>query len=102
MQDPPPADIKPEVKEVYSKRYVEQTTASTYYFFMNARVAPFDDPKVREAVNYGIDKLGLARIFAGELAPGCSFLPPGVPGFDEALDVEECPWGNPNEPPDLE
>ncbi len=102
MQDPPPADIKPEVKAKYSDRYVEQTTASTYYFFMNARVAPFDDPKVREAVNYGIDKPGLARIFAGELAPGCSFLPPGVPGFDEALDVDECPWGNPNEPPDLE
>ena len=102
MQDPPPADIKPEVKAEYSDRYVEQTTASTYYFFMNTRVPPFDDPQVREAVNYGIDKPGLARIFAGELAPGCSFLPPGVPGFDEALDVEECPWGNPNEPPDLE
>jgi len=102
MQDPPPADLKPEVKAKYSDRYSEQTAASTYYFFMNSRVPPFDDPKVRQAVNYGIDKPGLARIFAGELAPGCSFLPPGVPGFDEALDVEECPWGNPNEPPDLE
>ena len=102
MQDPPPADLKPEVKAKYSDRYAEHTTASTYYFFMNSRVPPFDDPKVREAVNYGIDKPGLARMFAGELAPGCSFLPPGVPGFDEALDVDECPWGNPNEPPDLE
>jgi peptide/nickel transport system substrate-binding protein len=102
MQDPPPADIKPEVKAKYSDRYREITTASTYYMFMNTRVAPFDDPKVREAVNWGIDKPGLARLFAGEVAPGCSFLPPGVPGFDEALDVEDCPWGNPNEPPDLE
>ena len=76
MQDPPPADIKPEVKAKYSDRYEEVTTASTYYFFMNTRVAPFDDPKVREAVNYGIDKPALARLFAGELAPGCSFLPP--------------------------
>jgi peptide/nickel transport system substrate-binding protein len=102
MQDPPPADIKPEVKAKYSDRYREITTASTYYMFMNTRVAPFDDPKVREAVNWGIDKPALARLFAGEVAPGCSFLPPGVPGFDEALDVEDCPWGNPNEPPDLE
>jgi peptide/nickel transport system substrate-binding protein len=102
MQDPPPADIKPEVKAEYSDRYEEITTASTYYMFMNTRVAPFDDPKVREAVNYGVDKPGLARLFAGEVAPGCSFLPPGVPGFDEALDVEDCPWGNPNDPPDLE
>ena len=102
MQDPPPADIKPEVKAKYSDRYEEITTASTYYMFMNTRVAPFDDPKVREAVNYGVDKPGLARLFAGEVTPGCSFLPPGMPGYDEALDVEDCPWGNPNEPPDLE
>jgi peptide/nickel transport system substrate-binding protein len=102
MQDPPPADIKPQVKAEYSDRYTEWTTASTYYFFMNTRLPPFDDPKVREAVNWGIDKPALARIFAGETAPGCSFLPPGLPGYDEALDVEDCPWGNPNKPPDLE
>ena len=102
MQDPPPADLKPEVQAEYSDRYEEITTASTYYVFMNHRVPPFDKPEIREAVNYGIDKPALARLFAGELAPGCSFLPPGVPGFDEAMDVEECPWGNPNEPPDLE
>ena len=101
MQDPPPADLKPTVLEQASDRYEEHTTASTYYFFMNTRVAPFDDPLVREAVNYGIDKPALARLFAGELAPGCTFLPPGMPGYDEAFDVEECPYGNPNEPPDI-
>ena len=36
MQDPPPADIKPEVKAKYSDRCEEITTASTYYMFMNA------------------------------------------------------------------
>ena len=70
MQDPPPADLKPTVEEQAGDRYSETTTGSTYYFFMNTRVAPFDNAKVREAVNYGIDKPGLARIFAGELAPG--------------------------------
>ena len=39
MQDPPPADIKPEVKAKYSDRYKEITTASTYYMFMNNRAA---------------------------------------------------------------
>jgi len=102
MQDPPPADLKPTVLEQADDRYEEFTTPSTYYFFMNTRVAPFDDPKVREAVNYGIDKPGLARLYAGELQPGCAFTPPGVYGHDEAFDVEECPYGDPNEPPDLE
>jgi len=102
MQDPPPADIKPEVKAKYSDRYEEIPTASTYYMFMNTRVAPFDKKEVRDAVNVGLDKPALARLFAGEVQPGCSFLPPGQPGYDEALDVEDCPWGNPNEPPDIE
>jgi peptide/nickel transport system substrate-binding protein len=102
MQDPPPADIKPEVKAKYSDRYKEITTASTYYMFMNNRVPPFDKKEVRDAVNVGLDKPALARLFAGEVAPGCSFLPPGQPGYDEALDVEDCPWGNPNDPPDIE
>jgi peptide/nickel transport system substrate-binding protein len=101
MQDPPPADLKPEVKAKYGDRYEEHVTVSTYYFFMNHRVAPFDDPKVREAVNLGIDKPALARLFAGELQPGCSFLPPGMPGYDETLD-SDCPWGDPSQPPDLE
>jgi peptide/nickel transport system substrate-binding protein len=102
MQDPPSADLKPEIKSKYSDRYEEITTASTYYMFMNTRVPPFDKKEVREAVNIGLDKPALARLFAGEVQPGCSFLPPGVPGYDEALDVEDCPWGNPNEAPDIE
>ena len=102
MQDPPPADIKPEVKAKYSDRYREQTTASTYYMFMNTRTPPFDKKEVREAVNLGLDKPALARLFAGEVAPGCSFLPPGFPGYDETLDTTDCPWGDPNKPPDIE
>ncbi|MGH2742726.1 MAG: ABC transporter substrate-binding protein [Thermoleophilaceae bacterium] len=102
MQAAPPPDIKPEIRAKYSDRYEEHVTNSTYYLFMNTRVAPFDTKEVREAVNYGIDKPALARLFAGELAVGCSFLPPGMPGYEQALDLEDCPWGDPNEQPDLE
>lgn len=102
MQDAPPADIKQEVRSRYPDRYRETPSASTYYFFMNTRVAPFDDPKVRAAVNYGIDKRALVRLFAGDLAPGCSFIPPSVPGYDRRLDLGDCPWGDPTAPPDLE
>ena len=101
MQDPPPADLKPTVIEQADDRYEEFATSSTYYLFMDAQYPPFDDPLVREAVNYGIDKPALARLFAGELAPGCSFLPPGMPGYDEAFDTTECPYGDPSQPPDI-
>jgi peptide/nickel transport system substrate-binding protein len=102
MQDPPPADLKPTVIEQADDRYEEFATSSTYYWFMNTREAPFDDPLVREAVNYGIDKPALARLFAGEMQPGCTFLPPGMPGYDEAFDTTECPYGDPTQPPDIQ
>ena len=101
MQDPPPADLKPTVIEQADDRYEEYATSSTYYWFMDSQYPPFDDPLVREAVNYGIDKPALARLFAGELQPGCSFLPPGFPGYDQAFDTTECPYGDPTQPPDI-
>lgn len=108
MQEPPAPDRKAEILERFGpegseeQRYEEFPTASTYYFFLNTRVAPFDDKKVREAVNIGIDRSGLARLYAGEMEPGCSFLPPSMPGYTEEIDVSSCPWGDPNQPPDLE
>jgi len=68
---------------------------------MNGRLPPFDDPRVRRAVNYGIDKSALARVYAGQLQPGCSFLPPGMTGYEEQLDKSGCPYGDPGKPPDV-
>ncbi|HEX5761791.1 MAG TPA: ABC transporter substrate-binding protein [Solirubrobacterales bacterium] len=108
MQEPPAPDMKAELLERFGpegsedQRYEEFPTMSTYYFFLNTRVEPFDDKKVREAVNIGIDRAGLARLYAGEMEPGCSFLPPAMPGYSEEIDVTECPWGDPNQPPDLD
>jgi peptide/nickel transport system substrate-binding protein len=108
IQDPPCADLKPEVLEKFGpggteeQRYAEYVTLSTYYMFLNNRIPPFDDPEVRKAVNIGVDKPALARIFSGELATGCAFLPPGSIGYDKALDTTGCPWGDPTKPPDVE
>ncbi len=97
MQDPPPADLLPEVRSKYKDRYREQPTPNTYYFFMNSTLAPFDKKEVREAVNTAIDSKALARLFGGRLAPGCNFLPEGVPGHQK---IDPCPFGDPNGPGD--
>ena len=99
MQDPPPADLLPQVKAEYSDRYKDQPSVNTYYFFMNTTVPPFDKEEVRQAVNFGVDSRALSRLFGGRLEPGCNFLPPGLPGHTE---IEPCPYGDPNEPGDLE
>jgi peptide/nickel transport system substrate-binding protein len=102
MQDPPPADLKPTILDQASDRYEEHATGTTYYFFLNTRTPPFDDPLVRQAVNYGLDREAIGRLYAGALQPGCAFLAPGVPGYDEELDTTDCPYGDPSEPPDTE
>jgi peptide/nickel transport system substrate-binding protein len=98
MQDPPPADLLPQVRSEYQDRYEEHVTVSTYYFFMNIRESPFDKKEVRDAVNYAIDSKALARLFGGRLEPTCTFLPPNMPGHVDG----DCPFGDPNEPGDLE
>ena len=96
--DPPPADQLRQVKEQYADRYEEYVTNSTYYYFLNTKVAPFDKKEVRQAVNYAIDKRALARLFGGLLEPGCNFLPPGMQGYKE----NECPYGDPNAEPQID
>jgi peptide/nickel transport system substrate-binding protein len=99
MQDPPPADLLPQVKAEYSDRYKDQKTVNTYYFFMNSQLPPFDNEMARQAVNYAVDSRALSRLFGGRLAPSCNFLPEGLEGHET---IDPCPYGDPNEPGDLE
>ncbi len=48
---------------------------------MNEERPPFDDLKVRQAVNYAIDSRALERIYAGQLKALHQVLPPGMPGY---------------------
>ena len=102
MSDSPPPDLLPTIRSRAGDRYEENLLVSTNWFFMNGREAPFHDPRVRRAVNYAVDKPALERVYAGQLKAGCSFLPEGMPGYDEKLDTTGCPFGDPREPPDVE
>ncbi len=97
--DPPAPDQLPEIRERYADRYKEFPTASIYYFFLNSRVEPFDDPLVREAAVQAIDERAIARLYAGLLQPTCNFLPPDIPGYQP---IEPCPSGDPLAPPDMD
>jgi peptide/nickel transport system substrate-binding protein len=83
MIDPPSTDRLPEVESKYSDRFRFEDSINTYYMFMNFQEPPFDDLKVRQAVNYAIDPEALARIFGGRLNPDQQILPPGMPGYEE-------------------
>ncbi len=49
------------------------------YLSLNTTVKPFNDPKVRQAINYAINKDALAKVaFAGYAVPAEGVVPPGV------------------------
>ena len=50
---------------------------------MNTTRPPFDDLKVRQAVNYAVDPAALERIYAGQLDGTQQILPPGMPGYEK-------------------
>ena len=83
MTDPPDADRLPEVKAKFSNRFRLEDSINTYYFWMNTQKAPFNDMRVRQAINYAIDPEALNRVFGGRLHPTQQILPPGMPGYDE-------------------
>jgi peptide/nickel transport system substrate-binding protein len=99
MDDPSAGDALREFKTKAKDRYEEPVTNSTYYFFLNQKIKPFDNPEVRKAVHYAIDKRALARLFGGQLEPGCNFLPPGMQGYEK---IEPCPFGDPNAAPQVD
>ncbi len=83
MVDPVASDRLQEVKTRYGNRFRMEDSINTYYFFMNTERAPFNDLKVRQAINYAVDPEALNRIFGGRLHPSQTILPPGMPGHQE-------------------
>jgi peptide/nickel transport system substrate-binding protein len=82
MQNPVPAARYTEVKEQFEgSQFKINPTISTYYFWMNNKLAPFDDPRVREAVNYAVDPRALERVYSGQIKGTQQILPPGMPGY---------------------
>jgi peptide/nickel transport system substrate-binding protein len=80
--DPPPTDRYQEVKEKFEgSQFKPEPTISTYYFWLNSTVEPFNNLKVREAVNYAVDPAALERIYTGQIVGTQQILPPGMPGY---------------------
>ena len=89
MFDEPPADRLAEMG-TKNKEQVHITPLTAWWYVpMNTRLAPFDNVKVRQAVNFAIDRKQLVNLFGGPVlaSPVCQVLPPGFPGH-----TDYCPY----------
>jgi ABC-type transport system substrate-binding protein len=66
----------------YSGQLVRYVEPETSYITLNTQVKPFNDVRVRQAVNMAIDKVRIVRLLAGRGAVANQILPPAMPGYD--------------------
>jgi DNA-binding SARP family transcriptional activator/ABC-type transport system substrate-binding protein len=84
-----PPGLQHEVQTQYASQVHVNAFRRVTYVFMNTRVPPFDDVRVRRAVNFAVDRAAAARAsaaFAGA-EPTCQILPPDFPGYERY-----CPY----------
>jgi ABC-type transport system substrate-binding protein len=66
--------------------YVHRTVMmNAYGSRMNVQRKPFDDRRVRQALNYALDRTHTARLLNGTTVPAHGILPPGLLGRDPDL-----------------
>jgi ABC-type transport system substrate-binding protein len=61
------------------------SAASSWFLALNTEMAPFDQLKVRQAMNYAIDKDKVVQLLHGTVVAARGVLPPPMPGFNPNL-----------------
>jgi peptide/nickel transport system substrate-binding protein len=84
----PPA-LAASLQTRYSSRVFPAAQQMMLGLWLNTKLAPFDDVRVRQAFNLAVDGNRLAEINGGVKA--CQFLPPNMNGYSFY-----CPYGGPN------
>ena len=79
---PPAKFIEVMKNPQYKDNVVTGPRLATTYVSMNTNIKPFDDRRVRRAVNHAINKTRIVRLINGRAEPANQVLPPGMPGYD--------------------
>src|SRR5207249_1824601 len=75
-----PADRLDEAKGLLG--YYSSPGMIVYYFRVNCRKPPFDDPRVRRALGLAINRSVICeQILRGQQVPATTFVPPGLPAY---------------------
>lgn len=66
-----------------AEQVIEGGQLHTGYISLNTQIPPFDNLKVRQAVNMAINKDRIVKIINGRAVPANQPLPPSMPGYAE-------------------
>jgi peptide/nickel transport system substrate-binding protein len=101
---PEPAELK-EAAQQYPEQLTLTPSGGNRYIAMNTTIPPFDDINVRKAVVAAADREALRLARGGELIGDIAthYIPPLIPGFEEAggeegsgVDFLQSPTGDPD------
>ena len=74
-------------KEEYGDNFMERPWLGTYYYGMNIEKEPFDDVRVRKAMNYAINREAMIEIVMnGRATAAKGVLPPTMFGYNPDLE----------------
>jgi ABC-type transport system substrate-binding protein/DNA-binding SARP family transcriptional activator len=81
--DPIPARLLAAAKVKFAGQVRYRVTIETDFLQLNTTLPPFDDARVRRALNLAIDRAAIVKIFGGRRSatPTCQMLPPGILGY---------------------
>ncbi len=101
MYDTPPADRLGEIGSKNANQVHVTPLTAVWYAPMNVNLPPFNDVRVRQALNYAVDRDAAVGLFGGaQLATTtCQVLPPGFPGHQDTCTYTADPgttWSAPD------
>lgn len=82
---PPPDFLRMTQTLPWKNQVLSGPNFDVYYVAMNNEVAPFNDVRVRQALNYAINRQRIASYLTGRVQVAHGFLPPGMPGYNPDL-----------------
>ena len=81
MFEVPPGEFARMLGDSMWKHQIQlEDPLSCEYLYMNVRVPPFNDVRVRQAVCWALDRRALVKVYSGKAEAAGEFLPPGMPG----------------------
>jgi YVTN family beta-propeller protein len=84
-----PSALVPQLAARYPSELKLVPQQATVWVILDVRRPPFDDARVRQALNYAVDRARVAELHGGALLarPTCQLVPPTTPGF-----ARYCPY----------